>query len=181
MGTEQNDIFWAKRVNDLSSDLAQESRSDWRSCRLSIVSHFDALGIWFWDLQIISHPGFRCLLIQLPPGSKKGSDHESQNRKNVNGVRSLFCVTPSTRWFPVSIRLSSIENPKSTILTVAYCLLPIAYCPLHFLTSFARASNSYGTVKPICFAAGRLMMNSNLIACSIGKSAGLAPFKILST
>ena len=38
-----------------------------------------------------------------------------------------------------------------------------------------------GIVRPICFAALRLMMNSNFVACCTGRSAGLAPFKILST
>ncbi len=33
-----------------------------------------------------------------------------------------------------------------------------------------------GIVRPICFAALRLMMNSNLIGCSTGRSAGFAPF-----
>lgn len=45
----------------------------------------------------------------------------------------------------------------------------------------ARASTLGGIVRPICLAALRLMMNSNLIGCSTGRSAGLAPFKILST
>ena len=54
VGTEQDDILRAKRVNDLLSDLAQESWSDWRRCRFSIVSRFDALGICFEHLQIIS-------------------------------------------------------------------------------------------------------------------------------
>ena len=45
VGTEQDDILRAKRVNDLSSDLAEQSGRDWRSCRVSIVSRFDALGI----------------------------------------------------------------------------------------------------------------------------------------
>ena len=31
VGTEQDDILWAKRLNDLLSDLAQECRRDWRS------------------------------------------------------------------------------------------------------------------------------------------------------
>ena len=35
--------------------------------------------------------------------------------------------------------------------------------------------------QTICFAALRLMTNSNFVACCTGKSAGLAPFKILST
>jgi len=30
VGTEQDDILWAKRLNDLLSDLPQESWSDWR-------------------------------------------------------------------------------------------------------------------------------------------------------
>jgi hypothetical protein len=34
---------------------------------------------------------------------------------------------------------------------------------------------------PICFAVFRLMINSNFFGCSTGRSAGLAPFKILST
>ena len=36
-------------------------------------------------------------------------------------------------------------------------------------------------VRPICFAVLRLMKNSNLVGCSTGKSAGFAPFRILST
>ena len=39
----------------------------------------------------------------------------------------------------------------------------------------------FGIVRPICFAAFRLITNSNFVACCTGKSAGLAPFKILST
>src|ERR1051325_5897191 len=38
-----------------------------------------------------------------------------------------------------------------------------------------------GIVSPICFAALRLTMNSNFCGCATGRSAGLAPFKILST
>src|SRR6185369_3242035 len=44
----------------------------------------------------------------------------------------------------------------------------------------ARASTFGGIVRPICLAAFRLMMNSNLLGCSTGSSAALAPFKILS-
>jgi hypothetical protein len=67
------------------------------------------------------------------------------------------------------------------LISAHCCLLPTAYCLLHFLTSFARASSSYGSVIPICFAAMRLMTNSNLIACCTGNSAGFAPLRILST
>src|SRR5206468_6758404 len=64
-----------------------------------------------------------------------------------------------------SNRKSKIENPKC----------------FHLITLSALASTFGGIVKPICFAAFRLMMNSNFVGCSTGSSAGLAPFKILST
>jgi hypothetical protein len=62
-------------------------------------------------------------------------------------------------------------NRKSAIENVKF----------HLMTRFARSSTRTGIVSPICFAALRLMMNSNFVACCTGKSAGLAPFKILST
>src|SRR5262249_184669 len=50
----------------------------------------------------------------------------------------------------------------------------------HSITSSVRASSVGGTVRPSAFAALRLMTSSNLVGCSIGRSAGLAPLKILS-
>ena len=63
---------------------------------------------------------------------------------------------------------------------ISYCRL-IASCLCYLITLFARSSTRTGIVRPICFAALRLMTNSNFVACCTGKSAGLAPFKILST
>ena len=51
----------------------------------------------------------------------------------------------------------------------------------HLISLFARASTSGGIVRPICFAVFRLITNSNFVGCSTGRSAGLAPFSILST
>ena len=51
----------------------------------------------------------------------------------------------------------------------------------HLMTLSARTSTFGGIVRPICLAAFRLMMNSNFIGCSTGRSAGLAPLRILST
>ena len=45
----------------------------------------------------------------------------------------------------------------------------------------ARASNDCGIVRPSAVAVLRFTTNSNLVGCSIGSSAGLAPFRILST
>ena len=49
------------------------------------------------------------------------------------------------------------------------------------MTLSAFASTFGGIVRPICFAAFRLMISSNFVGCSTGRSAGLAPFRILST
>ena len=51
----------------------------------------------------------------------------------------------------------------------------------HLISLFARASTSGGIVRPICFAVLRLITNSNFVGCSTGRSAGLAPLRILST
>ena len=48
------------------------------------------------------------------------------------------------------------------------------------ITLSARAS-TFGGIIPICFGVLRLMTNSNFVGCSTGKSAGLAPLRILST
>src|SRR5262249_36303917 len=53
--------------------------------------------------------------------------------------------------------------------------------PCHLMTWFALAKSSGESASPICFAAFKLITNSNFVACCTGKSAGLAPFKILST
>src|SRR5439155_24021584 len=50
----------------------------------------------------------------------------------------------------------------------------------HSMTSSARAKSDCGTVRPSAFAVLRLITSSNLLGCSIGRSAGLAPFSILA-
>src|SRR6516165_8388950 len=49
------------------------------------------------------------------------------------------------------------------------------------ITSSARLDNVIGKVKSSVFAALRLIKNSTFVACSTGRSAGLAPFKIFPT
>src|SRR5207249_6539851 len=66
------------------------------------------------------------------------------------------------------------------VVTIAYRLVPVA-CFFYLITLSALYKTDCGIVRPICLAALRLMINSNLTGCSTGSSAGLAPFKILST
>ncbi len=47
------------------------------------------------------------------------------------------------------------------------------------MTLSARRSSVCGIVSPNAFAVLRLMTNSNLVGCWIGRSAGLAPLRIL--
>src|SRR5260370_15444103 len=51
--------------------------------------------------------------------------------------------------------------------------------PPHSITSSARARTDCGTVRPSAAAVLRLMTNSNFVGCMTGRSAGLAPFRIL--
>src|SRR5205823_3096179 len=50
--------------------------------------------------------------------------------------------------------------------------------PPHSMTSSARCSSDCGTVRPSALAVFRLITSSNLVGCSTGRSAGLAPFRI---
>src|SRR5262249_8889496 len=65
------------------------------------------------------------------------------------------------------------------VFVLASCLTP--FVSFHLISLFARASTSGGIVRPICFAVFRLITSSNFVGCSTGRSAGLAPFRILST
>ena len=49
---------------------------------------------------------------------------------------------------------------------------------LHSITSSARASSDGGTVRPSILAVWALMTSSNLVDCTTGKSAGLAPLRM---
>ena len=51
----------------------------------------------------------------------------------------------------------------------------------HSITSVACARIVFGTVRPSVFAVLRLMMRSNFVGCSTGRSAGFSPLRILPT
>ena len=51
----------------------------------------------------------------------------------------------------------------------------------YLITLSARTSTLGGIVRPSCLAVFKFTMNSNFVRCSTGMSAGLAPFRILST
>jgi hypothetical protein len=51
----------------------------------------------------------------------------------------------------------------------------------YWITWSARSNTDCGIFRPSAFAVLRLMTSSNLVGCSTGRSAGLAPLRILST
>jgi hypothetical protein len=53
--------------------------------------------------------------------------------------------------------------------------------PAYSSTSSARKRSNGGMVRPSALAVFRLKISSNFVGCSTGKSASLAPFRILST
>jgi putative ABC transport system substrate-binding protein len=76
----------------------------------------------------------------------------------------------------------NLKTAKSLGLTVPFGLLNAAddrsKQHLYSITSSARVSSECGTSRPSVFAVLRLITNSNLVGCSTGRSAGLAPLRI---
>ena len=60
-------------------------------------------------------------------------------------------------------------------------LMRCSKIPSYSITSSARKRREWGSVMPICFAVRALSISSNLVGCSMGKSLGLEPLRILST
>ena len=94
-------------------------------------------------------------------------------------VRKLLTIIINGRSWN-SDKRSSESLPSSraggSVAAAAFDRYPI----IHLITLSARASTCGGIVRPICFAVFRLIKSSNLVGCSTGKSAGLAPLRILS-
>jgi hypothetical protein len=85
------------------------------------------------------------------------------------------------RFFYPLRRRGTKRKDDNFYLHVFFYSLYLTLAPSHLISLFARASNSGGIVTPIFFAVFRLITSSNFVGCSTGRSAGLAPFSILST
>src|SRR5882724_453734 len=107
-------------------------------------------------------------------------------------TRSSACIEETYAGdFPCLLRVGkrnicqkkSCQQPESDSLPhvffLASCLTPFA--SFHLITLSARYSIDCGIVRPICFAVLRFIASSNFVGCSTGRSAGLAPLRILST
>jgi hypothetical protein len=147
------------------------------------------------------------ICIQTAPWSRRRASRKPAGEFFERGVISkypLFGVSRSRGEIDRCWRLRransnhSGRHPRRTFLHLSYSYAPpygpallVTQCQVrtHAMqqrrrysnTSSAIASTPGGMVKPSVFAVLRLMTNSNLVGCWIGRSEGLAPFNILST
>jgi hypothetical protein len=100
---------------------------------------------------------------------------EATARVEVERIRLLDDVLRQK--LTASSRFEILDIPPDTIKEIASGPTISA---LHSISRSARTSSDGGTSRPSAFAVLRLITNSNFVACSTGKSPGLAPLKILS-
>src|SRR6266850_4940111 len=116
---------------------------------------------------------------RYPPCQQRCGRQTLSTRRPLT-IRSLISVQTTAN----KHRQNSTERRNDQIsqnLLIGEFSSILASPHAHLITLSARASTLGGIVKPICFAALRLITNSNFVGCSTGRSAGLAPFRILST
>src|SRR5712691_6362382 len=97
-------------------------------------------------------------------------------------ARGAAGATQERRLFPVACkRWLGCGYPVSCGWGAPGLAYSRAPAPAYCITSSARRSSDGGIVIPSAWAVLRLMTSSKRVGCSTGKSAGLAPFRILST
>ena len=74
------------------------------------------------------------------------------------------------------------ENPRSTALREVMRRTTLRWSSKgYWITWSARPTTDCGIVSPSALPVLRLITSSNFVGCSTGRSAGLAPLRILST
>ena len=104
-----------------------------------------------------------------PAGMSQGDKLRHQLERGcavLGGARALLLLTSASGAAPSSTR----EQQTGNEITAS-----------HSITSSARMSSEGGIVKPSALAVLKLMIRRNLLGCSTGISAGLAPFRISAT
>src|SRR5580765_9530 len=136
------------------------------------------------------HPDPEEFLRLLPfDGRTKRQDHGARHDCGFEIAECGFQINAEVRWkligrvFVVDICSVSKIRTQSMFSLDPPLTIRNPHCEIqnNLITLSALANTFGGIVRPICLAVFRLMMNSNFFGCSTGRSAGLAPFKILST
>ena len=106
---------------------------------------------------------------------------------NGTTLSNSFCLNSASVTTPLS--MSSLAS-ASVIARGGYhkffqrygfAVFELCHCDSYLMILSARAKTFCGMISPICFAVLRFITSSSFVGCSTGRSAGLAPFRILST
>ena len=105
------------------------------------------------------------------------------NSKTIRGIFPACCCASTIGTVVKRIVASSQTDIFLFIAVVPIFLLTpdASRLTFHLITFSARIITTGGIVRPSALAVFRLITSSNLVGCSTGRSAGLAPFRILST
>src|SRR5262249_6653755 len=123
-----------------------------------------------------AHPPTRGKQGNNREGVKGNGARRRSNPLQRRGTRCSFgCNLPNngkkpgqTRWESVLADSAADERDESVS----------SYLRAHSITSSARASSVGGTSRPSARAVCMLITNSNLVGCTTGRLAGLAPLRI---
>ena len=114
---------------------------------------------------------------RVDPGAGGGGPASIPPASGIDPLARLHVPRIQTGLLRSRIRqVCAINGPEQ--VQQSACRKPVRN---YSITSSARASSEGGMVRPSALAVLRLTINSNFDGCSTGSSAGLAPFRILST
>jgi uncharacterized membrane protein YfcA len=105
----------------------------------------------------------------------------------ANACGSMLAVLPALAGMAIGQRtVASPAKRHSAGGSFSGCWCSVrsrqcATCSNYSITPSARATTDRGIVKPSALAVLRLTTSSRVVGCSTGRSAGLAPLRILST
>ena len=161
------------------SDAAGETGLSWR---MPTALHSDKdRGFRRIDNDGISHDSLAHRQPAELPALRQDAQRDGVNRlRNGNAVaRSAFnpWLGVSLQFVDVSFTTPGLLYPRPRTAPRSYVQVPA----LHRMTSSVRTRIDSGIFSRIALAVLRFTSNSNLVGCSTGRSAGLAPLSILST
>src|SRR5262249_49133299 len=142
-------------INARLQELAHESRQDFVTARRISVLEFE---VDAFDIAVLA----------------QASDERCENRR---GSRRGGVISE----IPDPIHFPSLLRPQPERRSEELSHGSREGATVHSITRSARSSTDGGMVRPRAFAVLRLITSSYFVGCSTGRSAGLAPLRILST
>jgi hypothetical protein len=147
-----------------------------RCLRLLCTSCFAAM---LWSLLPVSAPVRRLTFgtfLRFP--TRFSGIRFELSRRTARHERALYAVA-CTPWFGGNAHHGTTDT--LVVLPVArFTTLPRSFALAYWITLSAWKSSVGGIVRPSALAVLRLMTSAYVDACSTGRSAGLAPLRILS-